>query len=56
MFVRCLETMADMYVSNRDFVNGLHAYNQLRLVSEATVDHDLKIRILMEIADIFRIL
>jgi hypothetical protein len=55
-FSKGIELLADVYISNRDFSNGIYCYNLLRGLSDATLNTKLKVRVLLELATICRIL
>ena len=56
LFTKSLEILADMFTSNRDFGNGFHLYNQLRVIGDISENTDLKVKALVEMADLCQLM
>ncbi|CAD8110961.1 unnamed protein product [Paramecium sonneborni] len=55
IFGKSLHLLADMYISNREFNNGLYIYNVLRILADIQNNQALKVEALIQMGDLCKL-
>ncbi|CAD8099559.1 unnamed protein product [Paramecium sonneborni] len=55
IFGKSLHLLADMYISNREFNNGLYIYNVLRILADVQNNQTLKVEALIQMGDLCKL-
>ncbi|CAD8187138.1 unnamed protein product [Paramecium pentaurelia] len=55
IFGKSLHILADLYISNREFANGLYIYNVLRVLADVQNNQALKIEALIQMGDLCKL-